>query len=62
MINSKELAVKVKEMRKAQTTFFRTKQYRDLDKARKLEKDVDNMISEVLSYGQPSTGNLFHQK
>jgi DNA replication protein DnaC len=62
MINSKDLALKVKEMRKAQTTFFRSKQYKDLDKARKLEQEVDKMVSEVLSYGQPSTGNLFLQK
>jgi phosphate uptake regulator len=62
MISSKDLAGKVKEMRKAQTTFFRSKQFRDLDRARKLEHEVDNMVSEVLSYGQPATGNLFDQK
>lgn len=61
MITSKELAKKVKEMRKAQTLFFRTKQFRALDNARRLEREVDQMVDEVISYGQPVSGDLFNQ-
>ena len=62
MITSKVLAKKVKEMREAQNEFFRTKQYSTLDRARSLEREVDRLIKEVLSYGEPVTGNLFNPK
>jgi hypothetical protein len=62
MITSKELAKKVKEMRAAQTLFYRTKQFYALDRARKLEREVDEMVTAVLAYGEPITGNLFDQE
>ena len=58
-INAKDLAAKVKEMRDTQKEFFKTKQFPALDKARRLEREVDGMIDTVLAYGQPVTGNLF---
>lgn len=37
----------VKELRKAQIKYFRTRNYNDLNKAKQLEKDVDAKISEL---------------
>ena len=62
MITSKELATKVKAMREAQNEYFRTKQFSCLDKARKIEREVDGMVNEVLTHVDAIPGNLFNQK
>jgi hypothetical protein len=42
-----EFLIKVKELRKAQKTYFRTRNFNDLNKAKRLEKEVDEMIEKL---------------
>lgn len=43
-----ELAALVKEMREAQTAFFRSKHRNHLDRSRMLESRVDEKVNEIL--------------
>lgn len=59
MITAPELASAVKDMREAQNAFFKTKQFADLDKAKKAEKKVDGMVKQILTAQVPQCGKLF---
>ncbi len=48
MITLKEFATKVSIMRKAQNVYFKTNQFTSLNKSRKLEREIDELIKIVL--------------
>lgn len=62
MITANELAKKTKELRDAQKIFFKTKDWRALEKCKKIEKEVDTMVDAVLAFQHPTTGNLFENE
>jgi hypothetical protein len=61
MINIKEFATKVQEMRQAQNEYFRTKQFAAMDRAKKLEREVDTMVKECLTQVDATSQSLFEQ-
>lgn len=61
MITAAQLATKGKEMREAQSEYFRTKKFAQLDRCRRLEREFDNMVNQVLTAQTPRTGDLFNQ-
>lgn len=46
-MNARQFFEKVREMRAAQNTYFKTKNYNDLNRARALEKEIDAEIKRV---------------
>ena len=59
MITAPQLAVAVKEMRDLQNEYFRAKDWKTLDKAKKQERKVDEMVKQILNAQVPQTGSLF---
>ena len=59
MITAPQLAKKVKELLEAQTEFDQKKGYAQRDKAKRLEREVADMVTAVLTAQRPKSGNLF---
>jgi len=59
MITAHELALKVDELLTEQQKYFKGKDILQLQKCKRLEKEVRSMVSAVKSYQQPKTLNLF---
>ena len=49
----------VKEMRKAQKEYFRTRSQASLTKSKELEKTVDKLLAERENRNKPQQGSLF---
>lgn len=47
-----EFVMRVAEMRDAQRKYFKTRDYADLDKSKKLEREVDKMLADFASKQQ----------
>jgi hypothetical protein len=59
MITAPELAAAVKEMRASQTEYFKSKDWKVLEKCKSQERKIDKMVSAVLNAQVPQTGKLF---
>lgn len=53
-----EFNILVRGMREAQKLYFTTRYERDLDKAKKLEKQVDEMLKKIFEWRLPMQGKL----
>ncbi|SDC53592.1 hypothetical protein [Williamwhitmania taraxaci] len=59
MITAHELAAKVDEMLNEQQKYFKTKDILQLQKCKRVEKEVRTMVQTIKSFQHPQTLNLF---
>ena len=53
-----EFAILVRDMREAQKHYFATRYGRDLNKAKELEKQVDERLKKIFGWMQSTQGKL----
>lgn len=53
-----EFTILVRDMREAQKLYFTTRYGKDLDKAKELEKQVDERLKEIFGWIHPVQGKL----
>lgn len=58
---AQDFFMKVVEMRTAQNRYYETRDFRDLSKAKKIEKEVDAIIERGLDYIEKWHASQFHQ-